>query len=206
MREDEFYICEEDNVFDELSALYEEIKPCPYADAPGLDLTLDYEGVEEYLSEFPENLLETIDEASYSVNPVDIYSGDIVLASIYQDGQHRNLAHLVRPFLVTSANAYMAYGFQFTTSNPESLFDYLVEVPNWAESGLVRPSKILVNMVRGVQHCYLLRYIGHITEEQKQALLGKLYDIKENKDGLYTNCPLNDRIDITIENVERIRC
>jgi hypothetical protein len=206
MISDQFYICEEDNVFEELSALYEEIKPPVYADAPNLDLSLEYEGVEEYLNGIPENLLETIDEEAYSVNTVDVYNGDIVLASVYQEGENINLAHSVRPFLVISANAHKAYGFQFTTSNPSSLLDYLVEVSNWSESGLNRPCSLLINMVRGVQHCHILRYIGHITNELKHELLNKLYDIKENKNGLYTNCMFNDRIDITIENVKRIRC
>ena len=100
----------------------------------------------------------------------------------------------------------MVYGFQLTTSSPASLNNYLVEIPNWADAGLIRSSKLLVNLVRGVPQQRLLRYIGHITEEQKQALLNKLYEIRENKDNLYNECLLNDRIDFTIENVERIRC
>lgn len=206
MREDEFYICEEDNVFDTLSSLYEDLKPCPYADAPGLDLSLDYDGVEEYLEQFQENLAENSSGIDYGINPVDVQSGDIILASVYQEGQGRNFAHKIRPFLVIYANAYMVYGFQLTTSNPESLFNYLVELPNWAEAGLIRQSKLLVNMVRGIQQQHLLRYIGHITAEQKQVLLNKLCEIRDNVDGVYTNCLLNDRIDMTIENVWRIRC
>jgi hypothetical protein len=206
MREDEFYICEEDNIFDELSALYEDLKPCPYADAPSLDLSLDYDGVEEYLDQVSEDLIENINDDGYNINPIDIQSGDIVLASVYQEGRGRNPAHQARPFLITYANAYMVYGFQLTTSDPASLSNYLIEIPNWAEAGLIRPSKLLVNMIRGVSQQYLLRYIGHLTEEQKQVLLNKLYEIKENKDSQYDGCLLNDRIDITIENVERIRC
>ena len=206
VREDEFYICEEDNIFDVLSSLYEEIKPCPYADAPSLDLSLDYDGVEEYLEQVPEEMFENIDTTDYGINPVDAQSGDIVLASVYQEGQGKNLAHQTRPFLVTYANISMVYGFQLTTSSPASLNNYLVEIPNWADAGLIRSSKLLVNLVRGVPQQRLLRYIGHITEEQKQALLNKLYEIRENKDNLYNECLLNDRIDFTIENVERIRC
>ena len=206
MKENEFYICEEDNIFDTLSSLYEDLKPCPYTDAPGLDLSLDYDGVDEYLDQVPEDLIETINDDGYSVNPVDVQSGDIVLASVYQEGQGRNPAHQVRPFLVTYANAYMVYGFQLTTSSPASLNSYLVEIPNWADAGLIRPSKVLVNMVRGIQQQHLVRYIGHITAEQRQSILNKLYEIKDNVDGVYTNCLLNDRIDLTIENVWRIRC
>jgi hypothetical protein len=206
MKETGFYICEEDNVFETLSHLYEEIKPCPYAGAPGLDLSLEYDGAEEYFEQVPDEILENINNDDYGVNPVDVQSGDIVLASVYQEGQGRNLAHQTRPFLVTYVNAYMAYGFQLTTSSPNSLINYLVEIPNWADAGLIRPSKILVNMVRGIQQQHLLRYIGHITVEQKQALLSKLYEIQENRDGLYDDCLLTDRLDTTIENVWRICC
>jgi hypothetical protein len=206
MKETGFYICEEDNVFETLSHLYEELKPCPYADAPGLDLSLDYDGVEEYLDQASEEMFENINTTDYGVNPIDVQSGDIVLASVYQEGPNRNREHQIRPFLVTYANAYMVYGFQLTTSSPASLNSYLVEIPNWADAGLIRPSKILVNMVRGIQQQHLLRYIGHITVEQRQALLSKLYEIKDNVDGVYTDCLLNDRIDLTIENVWRICC
>lgn len=206
MKETGFYICKEDNVFDTLSALYEDLKPCPYSDAPGLDLSLDYDGVEEYFDQASEGIFEAADTTNYNVNPVDVHAGDIVLASVYQEGQGINLAHQTRPFLITYANAYMVYGFQLTTSTPTSLSNYLVEMPNWADAGLIRPSKILVNMVRGIQQQHLLRYIGHITAEQRQALLNKLYEIRDNVNGLYTNCLLNDRIDLTIENVWRIRC
>ena len=206
MEETGFYICEEDNVFETLSHLYEEIKPCPYADAPGLDLSLDYDGVEEYFEQVPEDIFEAINTTDYGVNPVDVHAGDIVLASVYQEGSGRNLAHQTRPFLVTYENAYMVYGFQLTTSTPASLNNYLVEIPNWVDAGLIRPSKILVNMVRGIQQQYLLRYIGHITAEQRQALLDKLYEIRENREGLYDGSLLNDRLDMTIENVWRIRC
>jgi hypothetical protein len=206
MKETDFYICEEDNVFDTLSALYEDLKPCPYPDAPGLDLSLDYDGVEEYFDQVSEDIFEAVNTTSYSVNPVDVHAGDIVLASVYQEGQGINLAHNTRPFLITYANAYMVYGFQFTTSTPASLRNYLVEMPNWADAGLIRPSKLLVNMVRGIQQQHLFRYVGHVTSEQRQALLNKLYEIRDNVDGLYDDCLFNDRLDMTIENVWRIRC
>ena len=40
----------------------------------------------------------------------------------------------------------------------------------------------------------------------RRDIMSKLYDIQENKNGLYTDCMLNDRIAYTIENVERIYC
>lgn len=207
MRETEFYICEEDNVFDELSALYEELKPSPYADAPGLDLSLEYDGVEEYFGALSEAVMTIPNEQDYSINPLDIYPGDIVLASPYQEGVGRNPDHQTRPFLVLYANAYMAYGFQLTTSNPISLTDYLVELPDWQTAGLIRPSKVVVNLVRGVRQQYLHAYIGHITYSQRQALLDKFYEIRDNLDGRYTDCWSDiNRINMTIENIWRIRC
>ena len=205
MREDEFYICEEDNIFDELSALYEELQPCPYADAPGLDPDLDWAEEDYYLDLLSDNKILDIEEA-YNGNSVDFQCGDILLASVYQYGENINKEHKIRPFLVIYANAYRAYGFQLSTSHPKSLLDYLVEIPNYVEAGLERQCSFMVNMIRGVDMPRLIARIGHITEVQKQALLKKLYDIQKNKDGLYTDCMLNDRIDITIENVERISC
>ena len=204
MREDEFYICEEDNVFDELSALYEELKPSPYADAPGLDPDLEWAEEDYYLELLSDETAEV--EEAYSVDTVDFQRGDILLAEVYQDGIKKNYEHIVRPFLVIHANAYRAYGFQLTTSSPASLLNYKVEIPNYAACGLNGPSSFMTNMLRGVDIQRLKRRIGHITEEQKQALLNKLYDIRDNKDSLYTDCPLSDRIDITIENVWRIVC
>ena len=202
MREDEFYMCEEDNVFDVLSSLYEELKPSPYADAPGLDLALEWEEETDYFDVVNEDL----QEEGYSSDQVDFQRGDILLASVYQYGSNINREHNVRPFLVIYATASRAYGFQLSTSHPASLLDYIVEIPNHTAAGLERQCAFMVNMIRGVDCQRLIARIGHITEDQKRVLLNKLFDIKENKDGLYTDCMLNDRIDITIENVERIIC
>ena len=204
MTDDQFFICEEDNVFDTLSALYEDLKPSIYAAAPDLDLSLEWDEESNYSDLIVEDTCDR--EEAYDVNPVDFQTGDILLASVYQYGENINKEHNVRPFLVIYANAYRAYGFQLSTSHPKTLLDYIVEIPNYAEAGLIRPCAFVVNMVRGVDMSRLIARIGHITESQKQALLDKLYDIQENKDGLYTDCILNDRIDSTIENVERIRC
>lgn len=205
MEETGFYICEEDNVFDTLSHLYEEIKPCPYADAPGLDPNLEWDGEEDYLDLLSNEGFIEVEEA-YSTCSVDFQRGDILLAEVYQEGPNRNYEHRVRPFLAIYANAYRVYGFQLTTSSPASLLNYKVEIPNYAACGLNGPGSFMTNMLRGVDIQRLKRRIGHITEEQKQVLLNKLYDIRDNVDGLYTDCPLNDRIDITIENVWRIHC
>ena len=204
MREDEFYICEEDNIFDELSALYEELKPSPYIDAPGLDPDLEWAEEDFYLELLSDKTTEV--EEAYDVDAVDFQRGDILLAEVYQDGAKKNYDHMIRPFLVIYANAYRVYGFQLTTSSPTSLLNYKVEIPNYAACGLNGPGSFMTNMLRGVDIQRLKRRIGHITEEQKQVLLNKLYDIRDNKDGLYTDCPLSDRIDITIENVWRIIC
>ena len=206
MEDSQFFICEEDNVFDELSALYEDLQPCPYTDAPGLDLSFEYEGAEEYSKQLSETITTLPNEQEYGINPLDVHPGDLVWASVYQEGQGRNPEHQARPFLVIYANAYMVYGFQLTTSSPTSLANYLVELPNWQSVGLPRPSKALLNLVRGVRQQYLDSYIGHITAEQRQVILNKLYEIQDDVDGIYANCLLNDRLDMTIENVWRIRC
>ncbi len=206
MEDSQFFMCEEDNVFDELSALYEDLQQCPYADAPGLDLSFEYEGAEEYFRQLSETVTTLPNEQDYGINPLDVYPGDFVWAAVYQEGQSRNPEHQVRPFLVIYANAYMVYGFQLTTSNPVSLTNYLVELPNWQAVGLPRPSKAMLNLVRGVRQQYLESYIGHITAEQRQAILNKLYEIQDDVDGIYANCLLNDRLSMTIENVWRIRC
>jgi mRNA-degrading endonuclease toxin of MazEF toxin-antitoxin module len=204
MREDQFFICEEDNIFDTLSALYEEVKPCPYATAPGLDPDLEWEEEINYIDLPTEDTLE-IDEA-YGTDSIDFQRGDILLASVYQYGENTNPEHKVRPFLVIYSNAYRAYGFQLSTSHPNSLLNYRVEVPNYQDCGLERPCAFMVNMIRGVDLQRLIARIGHITEVQKQALLNKLSDIKENKDGLYTDCMHADKIDLTISNIEKIYC
>ena len=100
----------------------------------------------------------------------------------------------------------MVYGFQLTSGNPASLANYLVNIPDYEAAGIKLPSNFLLNMVRGVAISRLKRRIGHITESQKQSIIKKLYEIKKNKDGLYSNCELNDRIDVTIDNINRIRC
>ena len=56
------------------------------------------------------------------------------------------------------------------------------------------------------QNTAAMNRYAHLTEEQKQAILNKLSEIWENKDGLYDDCPLNDRLDHTIKNVNRIQC
>ena len=204
MREDEFYMCEEDNVFDVLSSLYEELKPSPYADAPDLDFDLEWSEEAAYLDLVTEDFQEV--EDNYGSDAIDFQRGDILLASVYQYGPNINKAHSVRPFLVIYATASRAYGFQLSTSRPVSLLDYIVEIPNYADAGLERQCAFVVNMIRGVDRQRLIYRIGHITESQKRVLLDKLFEIKENKNGLYTDCMFTDRIDMTIENVERIIC
>ena len=209
MKENEFYICDEDNVFDELSALYEDLEPCPYADAPDLDPSLEwYEDDSEMITEDRLPVFETIDESGYGANNLDFRYGDIWLAEVYQEGANWNKAHKRRPFLIiySSDMKARAFGFQISHSHPASLEHYRVEIPDYASGGLIKPCAFMTNMIRGVDYTKMIRRVGHITEVQKQALLNKLYEIKENKDDLYTDCMHVDKIDITINNVERIRC
>ena len=204
MKNNEFFICDEDNVFDQLSALYEDLQPSIYSNAPTLDLKFDWDGVEELLNtdEYDDDLVYE----DYSSTDLDFQTGDILLARVYQENADKfNMTHNYRPFLVIFANATRAYGFQLTTSYPASLRQYLVEIPNPEAAGL-KPGSFMLNMVRGVDLGRLIKRIGHITEEQKQAILDKLHEIQENKDGLYNDCPLNDRLDHTIKNVNRIQC
>lgn len=204
MENNNFFICEEDNVFDQLSALYEDLQPAVYSNAPTLDLSLEWDGVEALLD--IESYNDDLVYEDYSSTDIDFQLGDILLARIYQENADKyNMKHNYRPFVVIYANATRAYGFQLTTSYPASLRQYLVAIPNPEASGLA-PGSFMVNMVRGVDLGRLIKKIGHITEEQKQAILSKLQEIRENKDGLYDDCQLNDRLDITIKNVNRIQC
>lgn len=205
MKNNEFYICEEDNVFDQLSALYEDLQSSIYSGVPSLDPNIEWDGVEDFIG-FADLKDVPITE-EYGSYDVDFQCGDILVAKVYQENQAKmNLKHGYRPFLVIYANATMAYGFQLGTTRPVSLLNYIVEIPNYADCGLTRPGNFVVNMVRGVDHGRLFKRIGHITEEQKKVLLDKLYEIQENKNGIYDDCPLNDRLAPTIKNVERIQC
>lgn len=195
-----------DEIFDSQMSLYEDIKHNPYAGVPGLDSDLEWPEGDSFWDIPPDIDNPSLDEEYEDFDALDFSCGDIVLACVYQRGDHTNLQHSVRPFLIIYANAYKAYGFQITTSQPKSLVQYLVGIPNYADAGLERPCKFETAYVRGVSPNYMLKYVGHITSEQKEALLSKLEEIQENKDGLYTDAPLRDRLQITIENVQRIKC
>lgn len=202
MREDEFYICEEDNVFDELSALYEELKPSLYADAPGLDPDLEW-GPEDIVTE---QALPT-QETDYSQYSVDFQCGDILLADVFQYGNHINKDHIRRPFLVIYANAYRAYGFQLTTSHPASLLNYIVEIPNYTSSGLRWPSSFNLSSIVSIELSRLVHRIGHITEEQKQVVVDKLQELGENLEELDTyGWWTTEKINQTLANLARIHC
>ena len=199
MKNNDLFICDEDNVFDQLAALYEDLQSVVYSNAAALDPSLEWDSVDTYEDK---NISE-----DYSSYDVDFQIGDILLASVYQENHDKmNLKHLHRPFLVIYANARMAYGFQLSTSSPATLMKYVVEIPNYTDCGLKGPGKFILNMIRGVDHNRLIKRIGHITAEQRQAILNKLYEIRDNKNGVYNDCPLNDRLDITIKNVVRIYC
>lgn len=196
-----------DEIFDSQVSLYEDIRHNLYADAPGLDSSLEWPDGDSFWDIPPDIDDINLDEEYEDFDTPDFSCGDIVLASVYQRGDYGvNPQHSVRPFLIIYANAYKAYGFQITTSQPKSLIQYLVDIPNYAGAGLERPCKFETAYVRGVSPRYMLKYVGHITPEQKRALLSKLEEIQEDEDGLYADAPLRDRLQATIENVQRIRC
>lgn len=202
MDENQFFMCEEDNVFDTLSSLYEDLAPSTYSDAPGLDPDLEWKEEDNYtIDKVPE-----IEEA-YGVDQVDFQRGDILIADVFQYGSNINLNHVRRPLLVIYANAYRAYGFQLTTGHPASLLNYIVEVPNYPDCGLRYPSSFNMASVVSIELSRLVHWVGHITEEQKQAILNKLLELKENLAKLDTyGWWTPEKIDQTIINLERISC
>ena len=207
MKNNDFFICEEDNVFDQLSALYEDLQQSAYSGVPSIDPSLEWDNVDDFIGDGVALQEDAFIDEDYGAYDVDFQNGDILLARVHQDNKEkRNLDHLVRPFLVIYSTASMAYGFQLSTSNPATLSQYLVDVPNYADCGLNGPGKFVLNMVRGAEMFRLVKRIGHITFEQRQAILDKLYEIRDNKDGLYDDCLLNDRLDVTIRNVAKINC
>ena len=202
MRKDEFYICEEDNIFDELSSLYEELKPSPYADALSLDLNLEWTEEDDYL-DLP---IAEIEE-SYGTDQVDFQCGDILIADLFQYGSNINLDHVRRPLLVIYANAYRVYGFQLTTGHPVTLMSYLVEIPNYTDCNLRHPSSFNTSSVVSIERPRLVHRIGHITTEQKQAILDKLHELKNNLEALDSyGWWTQEKLDQTITNLDRISC
>lgn len=201
----EFYMCDEDNIFNVLNSLYEELSPdnATYPNSEDIDVSLKWD--EE--SSYQDILDDTFDDSmleDYDSDKIDFQRGDILLASVYQPGENINKSHQVRPFLVVYANANRAYGFQLTSSKPSSLQEYLVPISDYKECGLEKPCGFMLNMVRGVDISRLVYRIGHITDPQKQSILSKLFEIEDNTTGLYDDCVFRDRIETTIENVERI--
>ena len=95
MREDGFYICEEDNVVDVLSSLYEDLKPSTYADALDLDPNLGWQEEVEY-----QGLPAADMEEDYRTDLVEFQRGDILVADLFQYGRNVNLDHIRRPLLV----------------------------------------------------------------------------------------------------------
>ena len=202
MREDGFYICEEDNVFDVLSSLYEDLKPSTYADALDLDPNLGWQEEVEY-----QGLPAADMEEDYRTDLVEFQRGDILVADLFQYGRNVNLDHIRRPLLVIYANAFRVYGFQLTTSHPASLLDYLVEVPNYTACNLRFPSSFNTASIVSVERTRLIHRVGHITEEQKQAILNKLYELKANLDILDTyGWWTQEKLDMTITNLSQISC
>lgn len=208
MEKNKFYICEEDNVFDDLIDMYEDLSSGPYANCSELDPNLGwYE--EEIIVEYSEDSEEQhLNEDSYKSYALDVDCGDIVLASVYQEAQGKNLKHSCRPFLIIYANAHSAYGFQLGTSFPTTLLDYRVEVTNYKACGLNGSGAVFLNMVRGVSQDDLIKYIGRMDNTLKEDILSKLEEIKQNIDGKYDDCPLrkDNHLETTIKNIKRIKC
>jgi hypothetical protein len=160
MKNNDFFICEEDNVFDQLSALYEDLQPSAYSGVPAIDAALEWDNVEDLIGNAVLMQEDTIVDEGYGSYELDFINGDILLARVYQDNKEkRNLDHLVRPFLVIYSTASMAYGFQLSTSNPATLSQYLVDLPNYADCGLNGPGKFVLNMVRGAEMVRLVKRI-----------------------------------------------
>ena len=205
MQGNNFYICDEDNIFDELSSLYEELKPSPYADAPGLDPNLEWAEEVDYLDLLSDEAFDI--EEAYGVYSVDFQLRDVSLAEVFQYGRRINLGHKIRPFLVVYSNAYRAYGFQLTTGHPASLADYMIKVPNYKECGLRESSSFNTTSVVSIELSHLRYRIGHITNEQRQVLIDKLNELKSNLSSLDTyGWWSTKKIDQTILNLERISC
>lgn len=197
-----------------------------YGDAPGLDADLAYDDAEYLTEDFTEKqLLEYLAEDPYSdAKPLDLnlewpdenldiyeaYStdrlsidvGSIWFAKVHQDAE--NPIHEHRPFVITYMNAKMVYGFQLTKQTPTTKSKYIVPISDWKNCGLRYPSNFSLDYFRGVPYNSLEFKVGHLTEHAKKELLDKLYEIKYDPDGDYLDCPFNDRIDMTIANVERI--
>ena len=197
-----FYICDEDSVFNELDALYEDLKPSIYDDAPELDPNLEWREEVDYLD------LPSIEiEESYGAYHVDFQPGDILIADLFQYGDNINLNHIRRPLLVIYANAYRVYGFQLTTGHPASLLNYIVEVPNYADCGLRYPSSFNTTSVVSIERSRLVHRVGHITDEQRQVVLNKLYELKDNLEELDTyGWWTQEKIDQTVINLKQISC
>ncbi len=205
MKETGFYICEEDNVFDELSSLYEDLKPCPYADALEMDSALAWEEDNLYTEFVVEDNPELAED--YGMDQVDFQCGDILIADLFQYGSRINLDHIRRPLVVVYANAFRVYGIQLTTGHPASLTNYLVEVPNHTDCNLRYPSSFNLASIVSVERFRLVHRIGHITQEQRQAILDKLTELKSNLSELDTyGWWTTEKIDQTITNLERISC
>lgn len=202
MKDEQFFFTDEDDVFDTLNSLYEDLKPSPYSDAPGLNPDLEWGPEDETTSQD-----QPLEEAGYNSYSVDFQCGDILLAEVFQYGDKINLDHKIRPFLVIYANAYRAYGFQLTTAHPVSLLNYIVDIPNYSQCGLKFPSSFNMTSVVAVDLTRLVRRVGHITEEQKRVLIDKLVELNGNLSELDTyGWYTPEKIDMTIDNLERIRC
>lgn len=197
-----------------------------YGDVPGLDADLPYDvdahlnedftekDLLEYLSADPYEDAQPLDPylewpeedvsiyEAYNQDRLSISVGSIWFAKVHQDVE--NPIHERRPFVITYMNSKMVYGFQITKQTPTTKSHYIVPIPDWEACGLKFPSNFSLDYFRGVPYSMLEFEIGRITAASKKVLLDKLYDIKYDEDGKFLDCPYNDRIDITIANVERI--
>lgn len=169
-------------------------------DAPGLDAELPWEFDLDEATALADPSADL-----YTVSPEDVEIGDIFWAEVYQEvSKFVNLDHSLRPFLVISKGYNRVYGFQLTHKAPYSLQDCAVPVEDFSKCGLKSFGYILTNMIRGVNYDRIHDKAGHISEDTKTLLLDKLYDMRKNSDEKYSQLPIIDRLDQTIENVYKI--
>lgn len=169
------------------------------SDIPGLDEDFYWDISGQQLKDQNSLKEEIVDTDNFA-------PGDLVIAGTYQEVENEiNLRHKYRPFLIIYINyrKQYVYGYSLGTQRPNSILPYLIPVNDWSRAGLNSFGYIAVNYIRGVSFNYIRGIIGHITEEIKNDILDKLYDIQNNPEK-YPDFKYNDKLEQTIVNIERI--
>ena len=69
------------------------------------------------------------------------------------------------------------------------------------------PSSFNTTSVVSIERSRLVHRVGHITDEQRQVVLNKLYELKDNLEELDTyGWWTQEKTDQTITNLEQISC